>query len=177
MVFDQAHSFEINNGAFYDIKGNQYDIHIANVNLAALNNATQQYPNMNQHTTILGAFLNRLKDLLLEVDRQRSQTPVTTTELKDVNRSDASPSGPEGKLTMLLLTYSACESLENIVTTIATKDLAWRLYHSEKIVTQLQETEDAISSAIHTFQVFSLCIFVNNLSDLPPINCGSLISL
>jgi hypothetical protein len=53
----------------------------------------------------------------------------------------------------MLPSNSACERLENVTTTIATKDLAWRLYHSEKIVSQLQATEDAIALATRTFGV------------------------
>jgi hypothetical protein len=53
----------------------------------------------------------------------------------------------------MLSSNSACERLENVTTTIATKDLAWRLYHSEKTVSQLQATEDAIALAMRTFGV------------------------
>jgi hypothetical protein len=54
---------------------------------------------------------------------------------------------------IMLSSNSACERLENVTTTIATKDLAWRLYHSEKILSQLQATEDAIALATRTFGV------------------------
>jgi hypothetical protein len=57
---------------------------------------------------------------------------------------------------IMISSNSACESLENVTTTIATKDLAWRLYHSEKIVSQLQATEDAIALATRTFGVRSV---------------------
>ena len=51
------------------------------------------------------------------------------------------------------------------VTTVATKGLAWNLYHSERIVSWLKDAEDAITRATHEVHVRLLYIHQPNHSN------------
>ena len=88
--FEQARSLGVHGGVFNDIQGHQNIIHMHNINLGALNHATEQFPYVEQHRSVLKALLDDLAKLVLETDRQRSQSPLTAMEVEDVNRSKAS---------------------------------------------------------------------------------------
>jgi hypothetical protein len=89
-LFNQARDLEIGGGVFNDIQGHQYIIHIHGIDLDALNHATEQFAKVDQHCAILEVLLEQVKDLVLEIDRQRSQIaiPLTAEEMKNVNRSE-----------------------------------------------------------------------------------------
>ena len=88
-LFERAEGFNIHDGVFNDVQGNQFIINIPDIHLANLNHATAQFANINQRTAEIETLLTRIKHFLLEVAKQRSQTPLSKIEVEKVNRCDA----------------------------------------------------------------------------------------
>lgn len=88
-MFQGANRMQIYDSLFTDIAGDQFNINVQYIDLTALNHATAQFPNIDQHKKLIEVLLNRLKDMLLEVDKQRSQRPLSKIEVEKVNRCDA----------------------------------------------------------------------------------------
>jgi len=89
-LFERPKHLNVHDGVFNDIQGNQFIINMPDVHLADLNHATAQFSNIDQHKAEIEILLNRIKDLLLEVIKQRSQTPLSEIEAEKVNRCDTS---------------------------------------------------------------------------------------
>ena len=154
-MFQGANRVQINDGVFTDINGDQFNISIRYIDLGALNHATAQFANIDQHQKVIEVLLNRLKDTLLEVDKQRSQDlrPLSETEVEKVNRCDANLCCAILLEVDISPLNSAFERVDRVVTTVATMDMAPRLYHSEKIESQLKDAEDAIALATREIDV------------------------
>lgn len=89
-LFDNASNSKIIDSILHDIQGNQYNINIQSINLDALNHASGQFPNVEEYEAVLGALFDRLKNIVLEINGQRSQAPLTTTGVENVNRFETS---------------------------------------------------------------------------------------
>jgi hypothetical protein len=87
-LFERAERLNIHDGVFNDIQGNQFIINMPGIHLADLNHATAQFANIDQHKAEIETLLKRIKDLLLEVVKQRIQTPLSEIEVEKVNRCD-----------------------------------------------------------------------------------------
>jgi hypothetical protein len=87
-LFERAERLNIHDSVFNDIQGNQFIINMPDIHLADLNHATAQFSNVDQHKAEIETLFIRIKDLLLEVVKQRSQTPLSEIEVEKVNRCD-----------------------------------------------------------------------------------------